>query len=91
MSATRNPNPAAVSNGETAGQTALPGIKTFVRIADWITNEKFELINATDRINEIVSKSGVKDGIVHLQSLHTTMAVFINNRNAADVKSLHHQ
>lgn len=57
---------------------ALPGLKTFVRIVDWITNEKFELINATDRINEIVAKSGVKDGVVHLQSLHTTMAVFIN-------------
>ena len=57
---------------------AIPGVKSFVRIADWITNEKFELINMTDRINEIVSKSGVKDGIVHLQSLHTTAAVFIN-------------
>lgn len=57
---------------------SIPGIKSFVRIADWITNEKFELINMTDRINEIVSKSGVKDGIVHLQSLHTTAAVFIN-------------
>lgn len=56
----------------------LPGVKTFVRIVDWITNDKFELINATDRINEIVSKSGVKNGVVHLQSLHTTMAVFIN-------------
>ena len=57
---------------------SIPGVKSFVRIADWITNEKFELINMTDRINEIVSKSGVKDGIVHLQSLHTTAAVFIN-------------
>ena len=57
---------------------SIPGVKSFVRIADWITNEKFELINMTDRINEIVSKSGIKDGIVHLQSLHTTAAVFIN-------------
>jgi secondary thiamine-phosphate synthase enzyme len=57
---------------------SIPGIKSFVRIADWMTNEKFEFINMTDRINEIVSKSGVKDGIVHLQSLHTTAAVFIN-------------
>ncbi len=56
----------------------IPGVKTFVRIVDWITNDKFELINATERINEIVGKSGVKNGVVHLQSLHTTMAVFIN-------------
>lgn len=37
-----------------------------------------ELINITDRINDIVHKSGVRDGIVHLQSLHTTASVFIN-------------
>ena len=67
-----------MSAAQTDSVPTIPGIKSFVRIADWITNEKFELINMTDRINEIVSKSGVKDGIVHLQSLHTTAAVFIN-------------
>jgi secondary thiamine-phosphate synthase enzyme len=37
-----------------------------------------QLINVTDRINDIVRKSGIRDGIVHLQSLHTTTSVFIN-------------
>ena len=54
------------------------GFKIFNRIVDWITNDRMQLINITDRINEIVRKSGVRDGIVHLQSLHTTTAVFIN-------------
>jgi secondary thiamine-phosphate synthase enzyme len=54
------------------------GFKMFSRIVDWITGERMQLINITDRINEIVRKSGVRDGIVHLQSLHTTTAVFIN-------------
>ena len=66
------------------------GFKIFNRIVDWITNERLQLINITDRINEIVSKSGVKDGIVHLQSLHTTTAVFINEWQDAllhDVKT----
>ena len=54
------------------------GFKIFNRIVDWITNERLQLINITDRINEIVHKSGVRDGIVHMQSLHTTTAVFIN-------------
>jgi secondary thiamine-phosphate synthase enzyme len=57
---------------------ASSGFKIFNRIVDWITNERMQLINITDRINEIVRKSGVRDGIVHLQSLHTTTAVFIN-------------
>jgi len=56
-----------------------PGeFKMFNRIVDWITNERLQLINITDRINEIVRKSGIRDGIVHLQSLHTTTSVFIN-------------
>jgi secondary thiamine-phosphate synthase enzyme len=61
---------------ETAPSPA--GFKMFNRIVDWITNERMQLINITDRINEVVRKSGVRDGIVHLQSLHTTTAVFLN-------------
>ncbi|HXS94455.1 MAG TPA: secondary thiamine-phosphate synthase enzyme YjbQ [Candidatus Limnocylindrales bacterium] len=57
---------------------APAGYKMFNRIVDWITNDRMQLINVTDRINEIVRKSGVRDGMVHLQSLHTTTAVFIN-------------
>jgi secondary thiamine-phosphate synthase enzyme len=52
--------------------------KVYNRIIDWISKERMELSNVTDRINEVVRKSGVKDGIVHLQTLHTTTAVFIN-------------
>jgi secondary thiamine-phosphate synthase enzyme len=54
------------------------GYRIFNRIADWITNERTQLIDITDRVNEIVRKSGIRNGIVHLQSLHTTTSVFIN-------------
>lgn len=66
------------------------GYKVFNRIVDWITNDRMQLLNITDRVNEIVRKSGVRDGLVHLQSLHTTSAVFINEWQDAllqDVKS----
>jgi len=69
---------------------AQDGFKMFNRIVDWITSERMQLINITDRINEIVRKSGVRDGLVHLQSLHTTTAVFINEWQDAllhDVRS----
>jgi secondary thiamine-phosphate synthase enzyme len=66
------------------------GLRMFNRIVDWITSDRMQLINITDRINEIVRKSGVREGLVHLQSLHTTTAVFINEWQDAllhDVKS----
>src|ERR1051326_9062194 len=60
------------------GTPAPAGYKIFNRIVDWITSDRTQLINVTDRINELVRKSGIRDGIVHLQSLHTITAVFIN-------------
>lgn len=71
-------NEERVAAEATAPAAAPAGFKMFNRIVDWITNDRMQLINVTDRINEIVRKSGIRDGIVHLQSLHTTTAVFIN-------------
>src|SRR6266478_964583 len=68
----------AEASVDAAPAATAAGFKMFNRIVDWITNERLQLINITDRINEIVRKSGIRDGIVHLQSLHTTTAVFIN-------------
>ena len=68
--------------------------KVVSRIIDWITNDRLQLLNITERINEIVRRSGVRDGIVHLQSLHTTSAVFINEWQDAllhDVRSFFEQ
>ena len=77
MSATATTKPRQVETDEPV--PAAPGaIRLFVRILDWITQDRFQLINITDRINEIVRKSEIRDGVVHLQSLHTTTAVFLN-------------
>ena len=80
------PSPAS-ENGDAPASSAF---HMFNRVVDWITTERLQLINITDRINEIVRKSGVRDGMVHLQSLHTTAAVFLNEWQDAllhDVKS----
>ncbi|HEX6896564.1 MAG TPA: secondary thiamine-phosphate synthase enzyme YjbQ [Bryobacteraceae bacterium] len=66
-----------VETGTTASGSS-GNYKVFSRIVDWITNDRLQLLNITERINEIVRKSGVRDGLVHLQSLHTTSAVFLN-------------
>jgi secondary thiamine-phosphate synthase enzyme len=54
------------------------------------TRERLELINITRDLNEIVKKHGMKAGMVIVQSLHTTTAVFINEFQQAlldDMKS----
>ena len=62
-----------------ASQPAGPtGYKVFNRIVDWITTDRMQLLNITERINEIVRKSGIKEGLVHLQTLHTTSALVLS-------------
>ena len=83
-------------NAEPAAQLspAAGGYKVFNKIIDWITNDRLQLLNVTERINEVVRKSGIRDGIVHLQSLHTTSDVFINEWQDAllhDVRSFFEQ
>lgn len=65
---------------ETATEPAAPAepFKMVNRVVDWITHDRTQLLNITERINEIVRKSGVKNGMVHLQSLHTTTSIFLN-------------
>ena len=61
------------------------GFKVFNRIIDWITNDRMDLLNIAERINEIVRRS-----VVHLQPLHTTSAVILNEWEDAllhDVKA----
>ena len=54
------------------------------------TRERLELINITRDLNEVVRKHGLKAGMVIVQSLHTTTAVFINEFQQAlldDIKA----
>jgi secondary thiamine-phosphate synthase enzyme len=87
-----------VHNGEAGADSLQPSsqgnYKIFNRIVDWITSERMQLLNITDRVNDLVRKSGIRDGIIHLQSLHTTTAVFLNEWQDAlvhDVKGFFEQ
>lgn len=64
--------------------------RIFSRVIEWVTNERLELVNITERINDLVRKSGVREGLVHVQSLHTTTAIFLGEWQEAllhDVKT----
>jgi len=55
------------------------------------TDSRLELYNLTERVAELIKRHDVKDGLVLLQSLHTTMALFVNEWQAAllhDLKSM---
>ena len=50
------------------------------------TSGRTELLEVTDRVQEVVSRSGVRSGMVVVQSLHTTAALTINENADPDVQ-----
>jgi secondary thiamine-phosphate synthase enzyme len=81
---------AATPNMTDPSVRQVSGYRIFSRVAEWITHDRTQLINITERINEIVRKSGVRDGLVHLQSLHNTTAVFLNEWQDALLDDVKH-
>lgn len=85
MSASKAAVPAP---GETEGLQTVRVITETIRI---VTDKRLELYNLTEKVADIVRRHDVKDGMVLLSSLHTTLALFVNEWQTAllhDMKSM---
>jgi secondary thiamine-phosphate synthase enzyme len=70
---------ADTANGAGNHRPALiPALSIFGRVLDYTTQQKCEFLNLTVRVEQLVGESGVHDGLVLVQSLHSTAAVFVN-------------
>ena len=57
---------------------------------DVSTTERLELVDLTDTVMSFVRRSGVREGVLSLWSMHTTCSVFINESQQAleaDIKA----
>lgn len=52
------------------------------------TKEKLDFIDVTDKIEKFVSKTGIGDGIVNIQTLHTTAMILINENEPLLIKDI---
>ncbi|MFH2059965.1 MAG: secondary thiamine-phosphate synthase enzyme YjbQ [Pseudomonadota bacterium] len=43
-----------------------------------ITSDRTQMIDITSQIQDVINKSGINNGLVHVFSLHTTAAITIN-------------
>lgn len=50
------------------------------------TGRRAELLDITDRLAEVVGRSGVREGVLVAQSLHTTAGLTINENADPDVR-----
>ncbi len=54
-------------------------MKTNTEYLMFNTSERVEFINITEEINAIISKSGVDNGMVLINPMHITAAVYVND------------
>ena len=47
---------------------------------EYKTKGEYEFEDITDEVHKFVKKSGIKDGLVNIQTLHTTNAVIVNEK-----------
>jgi secondary thiamine-phosphate synthase enzyme len=64
---------------DTSGASVAGLTPTVVgHVLNCTTRHRFELIDLTQQVEELVAKSGIREGMAFLQSLHSTAAVFVN-------------
>jgi secondary thiamine-phosphate synthase enzyme len=68
----------AASPVSAAVSPAGAAYRVYSRVLDWVTAERLQLINISERIGAVVHDSQIRNGVVHIQSLHTTTAIFLN-------------
>ncbi|MEB3825347.1 MAG: secondary thiamine-phosphate synthase enzyme YjbQ [Desulfurococcales archaeon] len=56
----------------------MDGFKVYRREVTLSTSERFQLVNITRHVEEIVADSGVREGFVHVFVPHATAAVIAN-------------
>jgi secondary thiamine-phosphate synthase enzyme len=69
---------------------SVGGLAVVAETIEVDTTERLELVDLTDTVMAFVGRSGVKEGLLSLWSMHTTCAVFINESQqalAVDIKA----
>ena len=63
-------------------------MKTFLEKVLLVTNSQLEFVDITEKVEDLLEKSGVKDGQVLVFSPHTTAAIVINQNESMLVKDI---
>jgi len=58
------------------GKTEMP---TFTETLTFNTNKRVEFLNITPKINEVIRKSKIDDGLILVNPMHITAAVYVND------------
>ena len=57
-------------------------MKSVTEHITFVTAEKIEFVNITETVQAIVTKSGIKEGLCLVNSMHITSSIFINDEES---------
>lgn len=57
-------------------------MKSFTEHLVLNTQKRYDFVNITDKVQSAISKSGVKEGLCLVNSMHITSSVFINDNES---------
>ncbi|MBI5019857.1 MAG: YjbQ family protein [Ignavibacteriales bacterium] len=63
-------------------------MKTFTEYIWFNTKKEREYLNITDEVQAIVSRSGVKEGMVLVSAMHITAGVYVNDAESGLIKDI---
>jgi len=63
-------------------------MKTTNKIIEIKTKEQFDIIDLTDKVISFIEKADIKDGLVNIQTLHTTATVFVQENEPLLLKDI---
>lgn len=63
-------------------------MKTATKYLWFNTKQQREYINITDPVQEIVDKSGIKEGMVLVSAMHITAGVYVNDAESGLIKDI---
>ena len=63
-------------------------MKVFRETIEIRTEENQQFLDVTKQVRDVVSRSGIQNGMLLINSLHTTIAVFVNEFQSALIEDL---
>lgn len=63
-------------------RSVLHGVKTYSETLVLNTRSRVELNDLSDRVEKVVAASGVRNGVVNVFSMHTTLGLYLNENES---------
>lgn len=63
-------------------------MKSYTEYLVFETKKRREMVHITDRVEEIVKRSGVKDGLCFVSPMHITAAIYVNDPESGLIEDI---